>query len=141
MEVPVTIHSGECGSARNVALALQYGARRIGHGIAAIKDPALLEACRNAHIGFELCPTSNFQTKAATELDAYPLRAFLDFGLLASINTDNRTVSHTTLTDEYTFALEKLHIEKEDLRTLYKNSVEISFADDSVKHQLLYLLP
>ena len=141
MEVPVTIHSGECGSARNVALALQYGARRIGHGIAAIKDPALLEACRNAHIGFELCPTSNFQTKAATELDAYPLHAFLDFGLLATINTDNRTVSHTTLTDEYTFALEKLHIEKEDLRTLYKNSVEISFASDSVKHQLLYLLP
>lgn len=141
LEVPVTIHSGECGSARNVALALQYGARRIGHGIAAIKDPALLEACRNAHIGFELCPTSNFQTKAATELDAYPLRAFLDFGLLATINTDNRTVSHTTLTDEYTFALEKLHIEKEDLRTLYKNSVEISFASDSVKHQLLYLLP
>ena len=141
MEVPVTIHSGECGSARNVALALQYGARRIGHGIAAIKDPALLEACCNAHIGFELCPTSNFQTKAATELDAYPLHAFLDFGLLATINTDNRTVSHTTLTDEYTFALEKLHIEKEDLRTLYKNSVEISFASDSVKHQLLYLLP
>ena len=87
LEVPVTIHSGECGSARNVALALQYGARRIGHGIAAIKDPALLEACRNAHIGFELCPTSNFQTKAATELDAYPLRAFLDFGLLSTPTT------------------------------------------------------
>lgn len=141
LEVPVTIHSGECGSARNVALALQYGARRIGHGIAAIKDPSLMEACRNAHIGFELCPTSNFQTKAATDPDTYPLRAFLDLGLLATINTDNRTVSDTTLTEEYTFALEKLHIEKEDLRTLYKNSVEISFASNSVKHQLLYLLP
>ena len=111
------------------------------NGCGALAAQMLLEACRNAHIGFELCPTSNFQTKAATELDAYPLHAFLDFGLLATINTDNRTVSHTTLTDEYTFALEKLHIEKEDLRTLYKNSVEISFASDSVKHQLLYLLP
>ena len=52
-----------------------------------------------------------------------------------------QTIRLDTVTDEYTFALEKLHIEKEDLRTLYKNSVEISFASDSVKHQLLYLLP
>ncbi len=141
LEVPFTIHSGECGSARNVAIALQYGAQRIGHGIAAIKDPTLMQACRDAHIGFELCPTSNFQTKAVTDASSYPLRAFLDFGLLATINTDNRTVSHTTLTDEYAFALEQLAMKKEDLRTLYKNSVEISFADDSVKHQLLYLLP
>lgn len=140
LEFPFTIHSGECGSSRNVELALAYGAARIGHGIAAIKDRALMEACRKAHIGFELCPTSNFQTKAVTDIPSYPLRAFLDYGLLATINTDNRTVSNTTVTKEFMFAFEHLQIKKEDFQTLYKNSVEISFADDSVKHQLLYLL-
>lgn len=141
LSLPFTIHSGECGSERNIALALAYGAKRIGHGIAAIKDHSLLTACRKANIGFELCPTSNFQTKAVTDITSYPLRAFLDAGVLATVNTDNRTVSDTTLTKEYEFALEHLQIKKEDLRTLYQNSVEISFADDSVKHQLLYLMP
>ncbi len=138
-EVPFTIHSGECGRTENVRLALAYGAKRIGHGIALIQDPALMAACREKGLGFELCPTSNFQTKAATSYTAYPLRAFLDFGLLATINTDNRTVSNTTCTQEFQFAEEHLGIEKEDFLTLYKNSVEISFADDAVKHQLLYL--
>lgn len=140
LKIPFTIHSGECGREKNVELALHYGARRIGHGIAAVKDPSLIDACQKAHIGFELCPTSNFQTKAATDFAHYPLRTFLDHGLLATINTDNRTVSHTTVTNEYLFAMDKLSIEKEDLRTLYRNSVEISFADDSVKQQLLYLI-
>ncbi len=137
--VPFTIHSGECGRAKNVALALAYGARRVGHGIACYNDTELLSACKNARLGFELCPTSNFQTKAVTQKEAYPLRAFLDYGILATVNTDNRTVSHTTCTNEYQFALSSLGIKKEDLRTLYRNSVEISFADDSVKNQLFYL--
>lgn len=139
LDVPFTIHSGECGRAENVRLALAYGAKRIGHGIALIKDKELMAKCLNARIGLELCPTSNFQTRAATNYDTYPLRTFLDFGLLATLNTDNRTVSNTTCTKEFLFAEEHLQITKEDFLTLYKNSVEISFADDSVKHQLLYL--
>ena len=139
LEVPFTIHSGECGRTENVRLALSYGAKRIGHGIALIKDKQLMADCKKAGIGFELCPTSNFQTKASTSFASYPLREFLDYGLLATINTDNRTVSNTTCTNEFLFAETSLNITKEDFQTLYKNSVEISFADDSVKHQLLYL--
>lgn len=139
LRVPFTIHSGECGRTENVRLALAYGARRVGHGIALIRDRELMAACRDAGLGLELCPTSNFQTRAATSYDDYPLRAFLDFGLSATINTDNRTVSSTTCTKELLFAEEHLRIKKEDFLTLYKNSVEISFADDAVKHQLLYL--
>lgn len=138
--MPFTIHSGECGRIRNVELALAYGARRVGHGIAAIQDSALMEACKEAHLGFELCPTSNFQTKASADTASYPLRRFLDYGLLATVNTDNRTVSHTTCTKELQFCLDSLELKKGDLRTLYKNSVEISFADDSLKDQLLYLI-
>ncbi|MGN0367143.1 MAG: adenosine deaminase [Wujia sp.] len=135
--LPFTIHSGECGRTENVKLALEYGAKRVGHGIALYKEPSLMQACKEARLGLELCPTSNFQTRAATDAATYPLRAFLDYGLLATVNTDNRTVSNTNSTQELLLCLERLGITKKDLRTLYENSVEISFADDAIKHHLL----
>lgn len=140
LNMPFTIHSGECGSIKNVQLALEYGASRIGHGISLIGDKSLIEKCRSKRIGLELCPTSNYQTKAINPCEKYPLREFLDLGLLASVNTDNRTVSNTTLTNEYVFLCEKQNICENDFELLYKNSVEISFADDSIKEELLKLI-
>lgn len=137
LNIPFTIHSGECGSVDNVRLALALGARRVGHGIALIKDAALMEECKQARLGLELCPTSNYQTRAVTGDMSYPLRAFLDYGLLATVNTDNRTVSNTTMTKELTLACDKLELIEKEISTLYRNSVEISFADDAVKHRLL----
>ncbi len=138
--MPFTIHSGECGSAENVRLALNYGASRVGHGIALIHDRKLMEECRKMRLGLELCPTSNYQTHAVAPNESYPLRAFLDYGLIATVNTDNRTVSNTTLTDEYNLICDRYDIREEDLITMYKNSVEISFADDTIKNRLLQLL-
>lgn len=138
LHMPFTIHSGECGSVENVKLALELGAKRVGHGIALYRDSSLMAACKEARLGLELCPTSNFQTKAATDYSQYPLRTFLDAGLLATINTDNRTVSNTTMTKEILLALDCLQIREEDLQTLYKNSVEISFANDNIKDELYH---
>ncbi len=140
MEMPFTIHSGECGSANNVKIALALGAKRVGHGIALIKDKSLMEECKKKRIGLELCPTSNYQTKAVKPGEIYPLRHFLDEGLLATVNTDNRTVSDTTMEKELLFAINNLDIREEDLQTIYKNSVEISFADNNIKNQLLKLI-
>lgn len=137
--MPFTIHSGECGSVENVKLALSFGAARVGHGIALYKDYELMKEYKKARLGLELCPTSNFQTKACTDYEMYPLRQFLDASLLATVNTDNRTVSATTMTDELMLCMNHLHITSEDLQTLYRNSVEISFADDTLKHKLLSL--
>lgn len=135
-KLPFTIHSGECGSSENIRVALELGAKRVGHGIALIKDRALIQKCADAGLGLELCPTSNFQTGAASDISAYPLKDFLNYGLLATINTDNRTVSNTTMTKELSFAYEKLEITPDNLKQIYENSIEISFADDNVKHRL-----
>ncbi|MBQ8166296.1 MAG: adenosine deaminase [Lachnospiraceae bacterium] len=140
MGIPFTIHSGECGRTQNVRLAMEYGATRIGHGIALIKDIQLMEDIKNKGIGLELCPVSNFQTKAWDEYSSYPLRTFLDKGLIATINTDNRTVSNTSIKTELSLAMEKLSIREEDIITLNKNSIEISFADDNLKNTLLNML-
>ncbi|MBR1816038.1 MAG: adenosine deaminase [Lachnospiraceae bacterium] len=137
--IPYTIHSGECGNADNIRIAVDAGAKRIGHGIALTKDQRLMDICKNKHIGFELCPTSNYQTKAVNEGEVYPLNNFIEYGLLATINTDNRTVSGTTMTKEYEFVSEKFNIAKETLMQLYANSIEASFANDDIKNELYKL--
>lgn len=107
LDLPFTIHSGETGSLENVKLAYEYGAKRIGHGIALKKDPGLMRAYAEAGIGVEMCPTSNFQTKAVTCWEEYPIYDFLEAGIPVSINTDNRTVSNTTLTRELQMVYER----------------------------------
>lgn len=136
-ELPFTIHSGECGSVRNVELALDFGAKRIGHGIALINDNNLMKRCKEEGIGLELCPTSNYQTRAVSPNYPYPLKSFLSYGLLATVNTDNRTVSDTTMCKELDFIQKNHNISDEDIVKIYKNSVEIAFASDDVKHELL----
>ncbi len=137
LDMPFTIHSGECGSILNVQEAIALGAKRMGHGIALIKDSSLMEQCREKRIGIELCPTSNFQTKAVNTWEEYPLKRFLEKGLLATINTDNRTVSNTSVTKELLKINENMGFEKDTIRQLLFNSIEISFAADPIKHRLL----
>ncbi len=135
--MPFTIHSGECGSIQNVREAIELGAGRMGHGIALIQDPLLIKQCRDKRIGIELCPSSNFHTKAVNAWKEYPLLQFLEHGLPVCVNTDNRTVSNTSITKELIKVSENMGLEKDQIRQLFINSVEISFADDQIKHRLL----
>ncbi|WP_274953459.1 adenosine deaminase [Angelakisella massiliensis] len=135
--LPYTIHAGECGSAQSVADALEMGARRIGHGIAMEKDPSLQKRCAQLRVGVEMCPVSNLQTKAVARLENYPIRKFLSNGVLVTINTDNRTVSGTSLTREYGLLAEQFAFTMEELKRLSRNAVECSFASEELKEQLL----
>lgn len=100
LEIPFTIHAGECGSTQSIWDAIELGASRIGHGIAAAKDETLMRYCAEHEIPFEMCPVSNFQTKAVKSMEEYPFLKFLEAGIPVTINTDNRTVSNTSMTRE-----------------------------------------
>ena len=139
-EMPFTIHSGECGSVENIEEAINLGAKRLGHGIALQKSEALMEVGRKKRIGIEMCPSSNIQTKAVNSFQDYPLSLFLEKGLLATINTDNRIVSRTSMTQELMIASELLKDNKEVLVQLLKNGVEVSFAKDDVKEEMMKAL-
>ena len=65
------------------------------------------------------------------------MREFLDQGLLVTVNTDNRTVSNTTVSRELSFIQETYGIHDEEVRRMMENAVEVSFADDSVKDRIL----
>ena len=135
--IPFTIHSGECGSTENIKVALELGAKRLGHGIAMGRDLDLMRACARQRVGVELCPTSNLQTKALTDFRDYPIRSFMAAGVPISINTDNRTVSGTTSTREFEKVIGQFDLTKEELRNIYIESVEMSFATDEIKQELL----
>lgn len=101
--VQVTLHAGECPDCeRNILDSIKMGASRIGHGIMTKNlSKAEQEMMIEKQIVLEMAPTSNFQTKAATELAQYPFKELYDKGIHVTLNTDNRCVSATTLQKEY----------------------------------------
>lgn len=135
--IPLTLHAGECGCGKNVADAVYLGAKRIGHGIAVKDTPEYFALLQEQGTLIEMCPTSNFQTKTVTSLDDYPFQQFLDAGINVCINTDNRTVSATTLTDEFMKLHEWYGITYNDMEQLNHNAVTGAFLPEAEK-QLLH---
>lgn len=132
-----TIHAGEAGPKSNIEGAIEYGAKRIGHGIAMRYDEKLLKLAKDRHIGIEMCPISNYQTKAVDRKDIYPYSDYIKRGLLATVNTDNRLVSSTSITDEILFLQKKNMINDDEILQGIKNAIEVSFASDDIKDTLL----
>ncbi|HEQ60295.1 MAG TPA: adenosine deaminase [Firmicutes bacterium] len=96
-----TIHAGEAYGPESIAQAIHYcKANRIGHGTRLKEDGDLLNYVNDHRIPLEICVTSNVQTHAVPSLEAHPLRFYYDYGLRVTVNTDNRLISNTTVTDE-----------------------------------------
>ncbi len=140
MGMPFTLHAGECGSPQNIIDSIQVGARRIGHGIAMRGNPELQQLAKQSGIGIEMCPISNLQTKSVNSMSEYPMREFLDAGLKVTVNTDNRTVSNTTLTKELEFIQKNYAIRDEEILQLMKNAIDTAFTTDSVKEKIYEIL-
>lgn len=138
--MPFTLHAGECGNAQNIADAIKAGASRIGHGIAMRGREDIQALVKEKAIGIEMCPVSNLQTKVVEDPADYPLREFLDRGLPVTINTDNRTVSATSLTKELAFIRDTYGIQDGEILQCMKNAVRVSFAEEGLKEQLLRAL-
>lgn len=101
LKLPCTIHAGEAGGAENVREAVErFGARRIGHGVRVLEDPAVLELARSRGVVFEVCLTSEIQTGAARSWRRHPAPAMLRAGLGVTLNTDDPTVCGTSLSEE-----------------------------------------
>ena len=126
-----------CIRDRNIRDSIAVGARRIGHGIAMRGDAALQAVCKEREIGVELCPHSNLQTRAVASEEEYPLIEFLQAGIPVTINTDNRTVSGCTLTDEYAFVQKEWGVTDAQLWQMTENAVRVSFADEKTKARLM----
>ncbi|HEO6876737.1 TPA: adenosine deaminase, partial [Streptococcus agalactiae] len=98
---PMTLHAGECGCAKHIADSLNLGIKRMGHVTALTGQRDLIKRFVEEDAVAEMCLTSNLQTKAASSIQSFPYQELYDAGGKITINTDNRTVSDTNLTKEY----------------------------------------
>ena len=124
----VTIHAGESAGPESVWQAVrELNAARIGHGVRAVEDPALLDYLAEHQIGIESSMTSNVQTSTVPDYASHPLRTFLERGLLASINTDNPGISGIDLRHEYEVAAPAAGLTSAQTHQAQRNALAIAF--------------
>ncbi|MFC0100030.1 adenosine deaminase [Micromonospora marina] len=121
-------HAGETTGPETIWDALrELGAERIGHGISAAQDPALLAYLAERRIPLEIAPTSNVRTRAVPSLDAHPLPRLVEAGVPVSINSDDPPMFGTTLNDEYAVAARLLRLGPDGVAALARAAVAAAF--------------
>ncbi len=133
--VPYTIHAGEASSYHSILEALRFGAVRIGHGIATIENQGLMNTLKEDKILLEVCPQSNVDTDIVTEKKKHPIKQLFS-NVPISINTDNRTVSNITLTEEYEDLMKLFDFTIDDIKTCNLNAIKSSFLNEQEKEKL-----
>lgn len=134
--IPFTIHAGEAAGPDSIKCALDMGAKRIGHGIASLKDDAVVKELIKKRIPLEICPTSNVNTAIFKSLNEYPLRKLMDAGLIITINTDDPSIEGTSLRREFKKMAEVCSLTESEVKEFLINAADAAFADDSVKETL-----
>ena len=136
--VNITVHAGEAFGAASIDQALRYcGAHRIGHGTRLREDSAVLAFVRDHRIPLEMCLVSNVQTGAVRSLRSHPFGRYLQAGLRVTVNTDNRLVSSTTMTDELERAVTTFQLQPADVRSILINGFKSAFLPYEEKGALL----
>ena len=133
--VPFTIHAGEAAGAESIKKALDFGAMRIGHGVRCLEDSSVVEEIVRKGVVLEVCPISNLQTKATGE--PHPIDKIFGAGVKTTINTDNNTVSNTSLVDEYRYVLENTDLTVEDIKKMNVIAAEAAFVLEDKKVELV----
>ena len=129
-----TAHAGEARGPDSVWETLrEFQPSRIGHGVRSIEDPMLIEHLKRERIHLEVCPTSNLQTGIAQEYAEHAVDNLYRSGVPLSINTDTRTITNITLTEEYRNLEEHFGWTPADLAACNEAAVDAAFVDESSK--------
>jgi adenosine deaminase/aminodeoxyfutalosine deaminase len=125
----LTCHAGETAGPRSVWEALQIGSERIGHGIRAIEDPALVAHLAAKQIPLEVCITSNLRTGAVASLVDHPVRLLYDAGVPIILNSDDPALFGCTLASEYELAAREFGFTEDELAGLTRNAFRYAFEE------------
>jgi len=124
----LTAHAGEWNGSSVVRTAIErLGAVRIGHGVRAATDPAVMDLARERGVTFEVCLTCNVQTGAVARIEDHPLPQMLAQGQRITLNTDDPSISDITLSDEYYNAMVVLGLELDDVQRAILTAAESAF--------------
>lgn len=128
-------HAGEEVGPESIRDAVvDLGAERIGHGTSAIQDPSLMDLLKERAVALEICPTSNVITgKYVRRYEEHPIRAFLERGLLATLNTDDPVLFDIELDEEYIRAADKIGLGEDGAIALLRNGIKATFMSEKRK--------
>jgi len=131
------VHAGEAGGPENVREAIELiDPERIGHGVRCIENFDVVRLVRQHGVTLELCPTSNLQTGAVQTMSYHPLLDLYRLGIKVTLNTDDPSVSDTTLTDEYRLAIMSAGLHISDLKVMIMTAVQAAFLPPDEKAAL-----
>lgn len=136
--IPYTIHAGEADGPKSINTALDYGAKRIGHGVRCIEDEKTMKRVKelgeSEGLVLEVCPISNLQTQAVE--GKHPLEKIYRYGIKTTINTDNNTVSSTNILDEYNWVLDNTNLTTSDLAKMNEYACRSIFGTPEQKRKI-----
>ena len=136
--INTTIHAGEAYGPESIAQALHVcGAHRIGHGVRLREDGDLLHYINDHRIPLEVCPSSNVQTGAVRDLASHPMKLYYNLGLRVTVNTDNRLVTDTTVSQELWHCHTKMGMGLDDIKSIVTAGFKSAFLPFHVKQAYL----
>ena len=139
--INATIHAGEAFGPSSIHQAIHYcSANRIGHGTKLHEDIDLMNYVNDHRIALEICLTSNIQVRSVDSIEVHPFKKYFDEDIRVTLNTDNRLISNTTLTDEYLLAVETFNLTKQDLRTIIINGFKGAFLPHNERRKMINLV-
>ena len=123
-----TAHAGEAAGPESVRGALDaLRVERIGHGIRAIEDDALVDRLAASQVPLEVCPLSNVATGVVGDIRDHPIRRLFDRGVRLTLNTDDPGMFGNDLVTEYRTLAEVFGFTADEIRGLILNAVDAAF--------------
>jgi adenosine deaminase len=131
-------HAGEEGPPAYIIGALDtLGAERIDHGVRCEEDPALVARLAAEEVPLTMCPLSNLALQVVDRLEEHGLKRLLDQGIKVTVNSDDPAYFGGYVAENYIAIAAALDLDRDDLVTLARNSIEASFLDNAAKQVLL----
>ena len=136
--INATLHAGEAFGPESIHQAIHAcGAHRIGHGTRLKENEDLMAFINDHRIALEICLKSNIQTRSISSLKNHPFKYYFDQHLRVTLNTDNRLISDTTLSEEYYLAAETFNLTMQDIRTIIINGFKSAFLPHNERRDLI----
>jgi adenosine deaminase len=132
-----TVHAGEWAGPASVRAGLELPVSRIGHGVRAIEDPALVEELAERRIVLECCPTSNVVLDVFPSYEDHPLPRLVEAGVRVSLGSDDPPYFGASIGGEYAVCRERFGFDDERLRAITRTAIEAAFCEEKLKQRLM----